>query len=37
MSNETYGSDGFRVELLHDEKGKLIKAIVCFIIYMIFG
>ena len=25
MSDETYGSDGFRVEFLHDKRGKLIK------------
>ena len=25
MSDETYGSDGFRVEFLHNERGKLIK------------
>ena len=25
MSDETYGSDGFWVESLHDERGKLIK------------
>ena len=25
MSNETYGSDGFRVEFFRDEKGKFIK------------
>ena len=25
MSDETYGSDGFRVECLHNERGKLIK------------
>ena len=25
MSNETYGSDGFRVKFLRDEKGKLIQ------------
>ena len=25
MSDKTYGSDEFRVEFLHDERGKLIK------------
>ena len=25
MSDETYGFDGFRVECLRDERGKLIK------------
>ena len=25
MSDKTYGSDGFWVEFLHDERGKLIK------------
>ena len=25
MGDETYGSDGFRTNFLHDERGKLIK------------
>ena len=37
MNDETSDSDGFRVEFLHDERGKLIKATVYSVIFTIFG
>ena len=37
MSDEMYGSNGFRADFLHDERRKLIKGKIYFLTFTISG